>query len=391
MTSPHRAEVLARAPSRARWAVAAIFFLNGAVLASWLAHIPAVKAQHGLTDDRLGLVLLSMAAGSVLALPIAGWLLARWGSRVITSAAAIGFCLALPLPVIAPSAMLVTLGLALLGAWNAVLDVSMNAQAILVEEGYQRPIMSGFHGLFSAGGLVGAAVASAAMALDVSAEWHVVGVALISSCVLAAVLGSLLPPTGPSSASGQIFARPPAALMALGLLTFCGLLAEGAMGDWSAVYLHDSLGANPAVAATGFAAFSLAMAVGRFGGDRIADRLGPILLLRISAAIAAAGLAGALLLARTSAAVVGCGLVGLGIANVIPVLFSAAGRVPAMSAGTALAGIATTGYAGYLAGPPLIGLTASVTGLPVALGIVAAACALIAAGASAVPTGRTVQ
>ncbi len=151
-------------------------------------------------------------------------------------------------------------------------------------------------------------------------------------------------------------------MLGLGLLTFCGLLAEGAMADWSAVYLHDALGTTPALAATGFAAFSLTMAAGRFGGDRLVGRLGPRSVLRASSTIAAGGLSGALLLGTPLAAIFGFGLVGAGIANVIPILFGAAGRIAGISAGTALAAVATTGYCGYLAGPPLIGLAAELTG-----------------------------
>ena len=373
------------AAARARRAVSAIFFINGAVLASWVAHIPAVKAEHGIGDGGLGLVLLSMALGSVLTLPIAGWLIARRGSGVMTTAAALAFSLALPLPIISPTVSLAVLTLALLGGCNALLDVSMNTQAVAIEEGYRRPILSSFHGLFSVGGVAGASLASGAMALGIRPVWHVLGVAAVAVAVVAGVAGDFLSSKGRPD---PVFVRPPAALVGLGLLTFCGLLTEGAMADWSAVYLHDALGAPPATAATGFAAFSLAMAAGRFGGDALARRLGPRLLLRTSAAVAAAGLGGALLLGRTPAAIVGFGLVGLGIANVIPVLFSAAGRVQGTPRGTAMAAVATTGYGGYLVGPPLIGLAAEGTSLPVALGIVCAACALIAAGAAALPRGR---
>jgi len=373
------------AAARARRAVSAMFFINGAVLASWVAHIPAVKAEHGIGDGGLGLVLLSMALGSVLTLPIAGWLIARRGSGVMTTAAALAFSLALPLPVISPTVSLAVLTLALLGACNALLDVSMNTQAVAIEEGYRRPILSSFHGLFSVGGVAGASLASGAMALGIRPVWHVLGVAAVAVAVVAGVAGDFMSSKGRPD---PVFVRPPAALVGLGLLTFCGLLTEGAMADWSAVYLHDALGAPPATAATGFAAFSLAMAAGRFGGDALARWLGPRLLLRTSAAVAAAGLGGALLLGRTPAAIVGFGLVGLGIANVIPVLFSAAGRVQGTPRGTAMAAVATTGYGGYLVGPPLIGLAAEGTSLPVALGIVCAACALIAAGAAALPRGR---
>ena len=379
------AAIVTSPPVQARWSVSAIFFVNGAVLASWVAHIPAVKAQHGLGDDRLGLVLLSMAVGAVLALPLAAWLIARWGSRRITSVAAVGFCLVLPLPVVAPTTGQVAAALALLGALNALLDVSMNAQAVAVEDRYQRPIMSTFHALFSAGGVAGALIASASMAGGLSAAWHVALVAGTSVAVLAAALRWLLPSTAPVASAGPVFAWPPAALLSLGLLTFCGLLVEGAMGDWSAVYLRDALGTTASMAAAGFAAFSMAMAAGRFCGNYLAGRLGPRALLRGSGALAAAGLAAALLLAAPWAALVGFGLVGLGLANVIPILFSSAGRVPGVSAGTALAAIATTGYGGYLAGPPLIGFAAGLAGLPASLGIVAACCAVIAAGAAALP------
>lgn len=378
-------------PTRARRAVSAIFFINGAVLASWVAHIPAVKARHEIGDGGLGLVLLSMAVGSVLALPLAGWMIARWGSRLMTAAAALAFCLTLPLPVLSPSVSLVVLALALLGACNAVLDVSMNAQAVAIEERFRRPILSSLHALFSAGGVAGASVASGAMAVGVASAWHVVGVSTVATAVVIGALGNLLPPTPDDERAGPVFVTPPAALLGLGLLTFCGLLAEGTMADWSAVYFHDALGAIPAIAATGFAAFSLAMAAGRFGGDFLARRLGPGLLLRVSATVAAGGLGGALLLGRTPTAIVGFGLVGLGMANVIPILFSAAGRVPGIPTGTALAAVATTGYAGYLAGPPLIGLAAEETSLPAALWIVSAVCALIAVGAPAIPRERAAR
>jgi len=178
-----------------------------------------------------------------------------------------------------------------------------------------------------------------------------------------------------------ILVWPPAALLGLGCLTFCALLAEGAMGDWSAVYLRDALGTTPAFAAMGFAIFSLAMALGRFAGDGLARRLGPARLLQLSGFVAAIGLGAALLRGTASLSLVGFGLVGLGVANLIPVLFSAAGRTPGRASGTAIAAVATTGYFGFLAGPPLIGLAAEAAGLPAALSIVCVACAVVACGA----------
>ena len=168
-----------------------------------------------------------------------------------------------------------------------------------------------------------------------------------------------------------------------------GLMAEGAMADWSAVYLHDTLGSSPSVAAVGFAAFSLAMAAGRFIGDVLVRRLGPRQVLRGSSTVAAVGLAAALLLGHPAIGIVGCALVGLGIANIIPVLFSAAARVPGVPPGRALAAVATTGYLGFLAGPPLIGIVAETAGLAVGLGLVSGACAFVALKASALPEAST--
>lgn len=375
-------------PTRARRAVAAIFFINGAVIASWLPHIPDLKARLGISDGGLGLVLLGMASGAVIALPVAGWLVGRLGSRPITSASALGLCAAVALPVLTPNVVLTVAALGLLGAWNATLDVAMNAQAVLVEDRYERPIMSSFHALWSLGGLTGAGAAAIAMAAGMSARAHVVLVAALTLAGACTAARNLLPSDQPRNHAGPVFALPPASLIGLGLLTFCALLAEGAVGDWSAVYLRDSLGASPAMAATGFAAFCLTMALGRLGGDRLARRLGPVRLLRLSGTVAGGGLAMSLLVGHPAAALLGFGLVGLGIANLIPILFSAAGRSRGVPPGTALAAVATTGYLGYLAGPPLIGLAAEAAGLPAALSIVCVACGLVGIVAGVIPTPR---
>lgn len=370
--------------SRARWAVSIIFFINGLVLASWVSHIPAVKAQHAISDGQLGLVLLSMAVGSVLALPLAGWLVSRFGSRRMTALVAVGFCLTLPLPVISVNVELLALSLMLLGACNGMLDVSMNAQAVEVERQYQRSIMSSFHGLFSLGGLAGAAVAGVVMSFGVTSRQHVIITTLLSVVVVASVLRWLLPAARRAESRSQTFVKPRGMLLGLGILAFLGLLAEGAMADWSAVYLHDVLRTDSATAAAGFAACSLMMAAGRFNGDRLVNRFGPRLLLRTSGTIAAAGLGVGLFIGEPFLAIVGFGLVGLGISNIIPILFSAAGRLHGVAAGPALAAVATTGYFGFLAGPPLIGFAAEATSLPIALGIVSACCALIALSAGIV-------
>src|SRR5262249_43835717 len=246
-----------------------------------------------------------------------------------------------------------TLSLGLLGASNGLLDVSMNAQAAALERRLGRTIMSSLHGLFSVGGVAGALVAAGAMAAGLSDAHHVVGAALVALVLAAFALPRLVPSSPDATIGRSPLARPSRALLGLGALAFLGLLAEGAMADWSAVYLRDTLGASSALAAVGFAAFSFAMATGRFAGDGVIDRLGPRSALRVSGAVAAGGLAAALVIGRPAAGIVGCGLVGLGIANIVPIVFSAAARVSGVEPGRALAAVATTGYLGFLCGPPL--------------------------------------
>ena len=371
--------------TRARWAVATVFFVNGAVIASWVPHIPAVKSRHALSDGQLGAVLLAMAAGSVLSLPFAGWLVGRFGSRAMTMLASLALCLALPRPVISDNVLALSLSLAVLGAANGTLDVSMNAHALSIERRYQRPIMSSFHALFSLGGAAGAALAGIAMWLGVRDTAHVAIAAAVGGGVVSAAWSFLLPAQTQGEQPTRVIGWPARALLVMGLLAFAGLLAEGAMADWSAVYLHDSLAASPAVAATGFAAFSLAMTAGRLAGDRVVGRLGAVRALRVSGGLAATGLGAALLIGGPIAGIVGFGLVGAGIANIIPVLFSSTGHAGGGAAGSALAAVATPGYLGFLAGPPLIGLAAEHLGLRGALGLVCVACALVAVGARKLP------
>jgi hypothetical protein len=385
---------------RARIAVGSVFFVNGAVLASWVPHIPLVKARLAIGDGTLGLILLAMAVGALCALSVAGWSVARHGSRRVTIAAAYGLCATAPLPLLAAVALatatpwtalpLVGAALFLLGACNGTLDVAMNAQAVAVEARYARAIMSSFHGLFSLGGLAGAAVAGIAAQLGVAPLSHLVGSAALGAGVVLVAQPFLLA-AAPSAGHTPVFVRPTGRLRWLGLLAFAALMAEGAMADWSAVYLQDVLAASPALAAAGFAACSLAMAAGRLSGDRAVRAWGAAAVLRASGVLAAVGLSAALFAANIGAAIAGCGLVGLGVANAVPILFSRAGREPGVDPAVGLAAVASTGYLGFLAGPPLIGLVAELAGLPLGLGAVALACALLAAGAGVVADDGAAQ
>ena len=368
-----------RALRLARLAVAAVFFLDGLGFANWVVRIPAVQERLGLGEGALGLALLGVAVGALVAMPLAGRLVGVRGSRPVTRVAALAFAATLALPALAPTLTLLTLALVLLGAANGALGVAMNAQAAAVERAYGRPIMAGFHALFSLGGLVGAGIGGLAAAQGVGVAPHLAGVAL-AAAVAAAVVGPRMLPAAADALSDapRRVTRPSRALVALGVVAFCVLFGEGAMADWSAVYLRDVTGAGPGLAAAGFATFSLAMAVGRSVGDALTVRLGPARLVRAGGVVAALGLAVALAVATPWAAVAGFGVVGAGLSIVFPTVLTAAGRLPGGAPGAAIAAVSAFGYAGFLAGPPVIGLVAEASTLRVGLALVVLTSAFIA-------------
>ena len=365
-------------PGRARLVVAIIFCLNGLALANWIARIPDVKQQLALSDQRLGLVLLCVAAGALVAQPMVGWLIGRVGSRRMTTVMLIGFCLSIVLPGLAADMLLLMGALFIFGACNGGLDVAMNAQAALVEQRYARPIMTSFHGLWSIGGLVGASIGGLIATQGVSVRAHLFGVAIVA--VIIAVLATrwLVVDDDVRHESGPSFALPPRALVLLGLIAFGVLFCEGAIADWSAVYLRESLHSSPAIAATGFAVFSLLMAAGRLTGDALALRLGPALVVRGGGALVALGIGVAIVSDVPLIAIVGFGMIGAGLACSFPLILSAAARTPRVAANTAIAAMATVGYTGFLIGPPLIGTVAEAVTLRGALGLLGVVGVLVA-------------
>lgn len=366
-------------PRVARVAVATMFFVNGAVLANWVPRIPVVQQKLGLSPGALGVALLGMAIGAVLAMPVTGWLVARVGSRPVTTVAAVAYCAALPLPAVAPTLPLLLLALVALGACNGAMDVAMNAQGVAVERRYRRTIMASFHGLFSVGGLVGAVAGGVVAALGLDPLPHLAGAALILGIIAVVASQGLLPAGVDASSHEAAFVRPTRPLLGLGAIAFCVLVGEGAMADWSAVYLRHTLATGPGLAAAGYAAFSLAMAAGRLSGDRLTQRLGAVALVGLGATVAAIGLGGALVLGQPIAAIAGFACVGAGFASIVPLVLSAAGRTAGTAPSTAIAAVTTTGYLGFLAGPPLIGFAAELFTLRGALGIVVVLSATVAA------------
>ena len=369
----------------ARIAVTGIFFLNGFAIASWFVRIPAVQEDLGLSEGLLGVALLGAAVGAIVAMPATGWLVSRFGSRPVVGVAALLLFAALLLPALAPSLALLTLALVVFGASNGALDVSMNAHGVAVEKRYEGPILSSFHAAFSFGGLAGSALGGLVASWGAGVFPHFLAVGGAAALAAVPLYAVLLPAgadaSGPGEAGeagGPAFAWPTRAILGLGIVSFCVLLGEGAMADWSAVYLEGTLGTGPGLAAAGYATFSLAMFAGRLVGDRLNRRFGPATLVRSGGALAAVGLGVSLAVAHPFAALAGFAGAGLGFSIVFPVALSAAGRTREMPSGQAIAAVSSAGYFGFLVGPPLIGFFAEFAGLGGALYVVVALSATIA-------------
>ena len=363
--------------TNARRAVLGIFLVNGLILGSWIPHIPLVQEKLNIGEGLLGLALLSMAAGAVIFMPISGVWITRLGSRKITTLTAFAYCFALPLPIMAPSFITLLLALFFFGACTGAMDIAMNAQAVAIEKRFTKPIMSSFHGFFSVGGLLGSGIGGLILAFEINPLLHALLISGLMFTITALVYKHFLPKSVDTTVKKTKFVLPRGPVLALGILAFMVLLAEGAIADWSSVYITKVLQTGPGIAALGYASFSLMMAIGRLSGDRFVANMGAVKIARLTSLIAAIGLGATLLIEHPIAAIIGFGCVGLGLSNLIPIIFSAAGRVPNMAASTSIAAVATAGYFGFLAGPPIIGFIAEFTGLPMALGLVVMAISCI--------------
>ncbi len=355
----------------ARYAVSAIFFLTGAGSASWAVRIPATQERLGMSEGGLGIALLGLAAGAIVAMAAAGRLVARRGSRPVTTVAILAFAAALTLPALAPSTAILMLSLVALGLANGLLDVAMNAQAAAIQKRYGRPIMSRIHALYSFGGLFGAAAGGRVAANGIGAGPHLIAVGLVIAVAAAAVVNRMLPASADAAPDHVSLARPSRALLIPGLIAFCVLFGEGAMANWSAVYLREVSLAGPGLAAAGFASFSLMMTAGRAVGDSLVARLGNVRMTRIGGIVATLGAACALVFPQPLTVILGFGAIGAGLSSIFPIVLGASARTPGVVPGAAIAMVSMCGYAGLLAGPPLIGAAASAFTLRGGLALVA--------------------
>ena len=261
--SGDQTRVPAVVPRSARFAVVVLFFLTGLTFASWAVRIPAVQTRLRLSPGELGMALLAIAAGELVSMNLAGYLAARFGSRSITVIASVCLSVMLPILALAPTLPVLVATLVLFGASFGSVNVAMNTQGVAVERHYGRSIFSSFHASYSIGGLSGSLVGGLMAAHDVALLPHFLGVACLGSILTLAVARFLLPAHVDAQSAGVAFAHPTRTLLALGLIAFCVVLGEGAMADWSAVYLNTTLRTGMGLAAAGYAVFSIVMAVGR--------------------------------------------------------------------------------------------------------------------------------
>ncbi|RKN12626.1 MFS transporter [Streptomyces radicis] len=375
------------ATRRARLAVGAVFAVHGAAQGSFATRIPWIKEHLDLSTAVLGLALAFPAIGASLAMPLASRIMHRYGALAAVRALLMLWCAALALPAVAPSLVALCAVFAVFGATAGMADVVMNAQGVDVERAHGRSIMSGLHGLWSVGTLLGAAVGVGAVHLGVDARAHL---ALVAATLVAATpficRGLLDVRPKPDEDPPPRFALPPRSALLIGAVGMCAILAEGASADWSGVYLREVTGASETVAAASYTAFACTMAAARLAGDAVVRRVGPVRAVRLSGALAVSG--GTLVVTAQAPAqgIAGFALLGVGVAVVVPLAFAAAGR-SGPNPSQAIAGVATVTYTTGLFAPTLIGTIGEVTSLPVSFGVVTAATAVLVAAAGVLGAG----
>lgn len=371
------------AVKRSKWALAMLFLVDGVGFGTWAAHVPVFKQFLHLENGSLTFVLVSLIIGAIITMPVTGQLIQHYGSRRVVRVAAVIYVLMVALLAQASNLLFLILFAGLYGAAKGAFDVAVNAQAITVEKQYGLPIMSFFQGCWSAGGLFGAGAASLMLQHGGTArsDLSITAGALVLCCLWAMplLIGETEQRTATQSSRAK-FMWPDAALLRLAALAFFGLMAEGAIGDWASVYLHSNVGVTISLAAAGYAAYAIAMAAGRFSGDWLAQRISGKNILHVSGLLIAVGMSCALLFPSWWLAVGGLMLTGLGIANIVPVIWGVAGRDTRMGAGPAISTVTTVGYCGFLTGPPVIGSLSVAVGLRLAMVVIALAGIIVAAG-----------
>ncbi|EOY9179570.1 MFS transporter [Providencia stuartii] len=353
-----------------------IFFIAGFATASWAAIVPFVKANTGANDATLGLLLLCFGVGALIAMPLTGAIAAKFGCRKLMVASTIAFCLLLPLlPAISHIGILIV-GLLLFGVGIGLTDCAMNIQAVIVDKASEKPIISGFHGYYSVGGIVGAGAMSAILLMGTPPIAAAIIISLVSLLLLSISFKGFL--SYANAPTGPLIAIPKGIILVIGIICFAIFLAEGTVLDWSAVFLIEHHGLEESLGGLGFAAFATTMTIGRLTGDKIVMRVGSARVVFWGALLACIGFMIAVLSPYLSIAIIGYALVGAGCSNIVPVMFSSIGKQNTMPEALAVPAVSTLGYLGILAGPAAIGFVAFQFTLATALLTIAALLVIIA-------------
>jgi fucose permease len=366
--------------NRARWAISALFFVNGMTTGAWAPQIPLLLPRHQITESTMGLLILFLGIGAVGAMVTAGRLISHFGSRNVVRVFALVLVPTVPMIALAPSLPVLAFCMVLLGAFLGSMDVAMNANAVAVERQLGRAAMSSFHGFWSLGGFVGAGAGGWIVAQGgaVPGAFAASGLALlIVILVMPFVMDDPAHDVARDGARDAIIPRDPALLL-LGMIALFCMVPEGAVMDWAAIYMQKELGAAQATSTLAFAFFSAAMAIVRFAGDAVRNRFGAVRTLRYSAIVALVGIGAAALAPDQILAIAGFALAGIGVANMVPVIFSAAGNHPGLAPGTAIAFVTMLGYSGILFAPASIGYVAEHFGFRGTFGALAALLAIVA-------------
>jgi MFS family permease len=356
-----------------RIAVKIAFFINGFLFANWVARLPRIQELYGADDGVIGIVLLAASIGAVGAMPFTGWVIIKNGSRSITLLAAFLYCLVVPLISLAPGIIGLSILFFLMGIVTGMLDVSMNAQAILVEREYNRSIITSFHALFSIGMMLGAGSAALFINMGFDLTRHLMIVGSASLVAVGWMSRNLIhdKPDPSTKPEGPLFRLPNQSLISIGIITFCCMIGEGSVSDWSVNYMENIVGASKTIAPIALSAFATSMTVGRIFGDRIRTWLGDKKIIVGGGIISVTGIALAIFFPEPYVAIAGFFLVGLGLSTIVPIAYSIAGNVKELPPGVGLAMVTTVGYSGFLIGPPIIGFIAEWQTLRIALCIIA--------------------
>lgn len=369
-----------------RTAVSTFFFVNGFIYANWATRLPTIKETYDLTESNIGWILLAHAAGSLIGMPVTGWLIAVYGSRRVTYLS--GILLTILLLTIPFTTGYVGLLAAFLGIGCSVgiLDISMNAQAVDVEKGLGKPIMTMFHALFSIGMVVGALLAGllADMGWQLLSHFALIGTSGLLLILIA--VSSLHPPNHEKQAEGAVFALPSGPVVALGIIAFCCMMGEGAVTDWSTLYLREELLVPVSMQAYGLSAFAAMMTLGRLFGDKGRGKYGDGRIMLTGASLALLGIVCVVAVQHVTFAIIGFALIGIGLSTIVPIVYSLSGNIEGLPAGTGIAMATTIGYSGFMVGPPVIGFISEATSLRYGLG-----CLLVTFAVMLVLVGRYVR